>query len=205
MIEAKSKEGESRREVKNSQYSPKTGNEIKNNKLNNPMRKIIIEKITLNIGVGKDKAMMEKALKLLKKITNAKPIKTKTSKRIPTWDLRPGLEIGCKVTVRGKRAEELLKRLLFAKDNKLSEDNFDENGNFAFGIHEYIDIEGIKYDHDIGMMGLSVSVSLGRRGFRVKRRKVKKTKIGKKHRITKQEAIEFIKQKFNVKVGEDDI
>jgi len=176
----------------------------KKNKENNVMRRIKIEKVTLNIGVGKNPEKMEKAIKLLKKITNRKPVKTKTNKRIPAWEIRPGLEIGCKVTVRGKEAEELLKKLLEAKDNKLLERNFDDNGNLSFGIKEYIDIPGIKYDHDIGIIGLEVAVTLERPGFRIKRRKKAKKKIGKKHRITKQEAINFMKEKFNITIGDKD-
>ena len=52
-------------------------------------------------------------------MSGAKPVPTKTNKRIPTWEIRPGLQIGCKVTLRGKKAEELLKRLLEAKDKSL--------------------------------------------------------------------------------------
>ena len=165
----------------------------------NVMKNIRVEKITLNIGAGKDQAKLEKGLKLLKLITGLEPVKTHTKKRIPAWGLRPGLPIGCKLTLRKGKAVELLKRLLDAKSNKLSEVQFDNNGNLAFGIHEYIDISGINYDPGIGIMGFEVCISLERSGFRVKKRKIKK-KIGKNHKISKQEAMDFMKNSFGVKI-----
>ena len=166
----------------------------------NLMREVKIEKITLNIGAGKDQAKLEKGILLLKSIASITPIKTYTSKRIPEWGLRPGLPIGCKLTIRKIAAEELLKRLLDAKENKLKKSQFDKEGNMSFGIHEYIDIAGVKYDPQIGIMGLEVCVTLERPGFRIKRRSFKIRKIPSKHKITKEEAIEFIKKKFNVEI-----
>ena len=164
------------------------------------MKEIRIEKVTLNAGVGKDQKRLEKSMKLFKTITEMKPTKTITNKKIATWDLRPGLAIGCKVTLRNEKAEKILKLLLAAKENQLKNNQFDETGNFSFGIHEYIDIPDIKYDPDIGIIGFEISVTLTRPGYRVSKRRMYKTKISSKHRIKKEEAIEFIKKKFNVKV-----
>jgi large subunit ribosomal protein L5 len=168
----------------------------------NSMREIRIEKVTLNIGAGKEVEKLEKGFKLIQAISNRTPIKTVTNKRIPTWGLRPGLPIGCKVTVRKEAAKQLLARLLDAKEHKLTESQFDENGNIAFGLKEYIDIPGMKYDPEIGMMGLEACVTLERPGFRIKRRKNLKKSVPRRHRITKEEAIKFMQSKFNVKVGE---
>ncbi len=167
-----------------------------------PMKEIKIEKVTLNVGAGKEQTKLEKGILLLKNITGISPVKTFTNKRIPTWGLRPGLPIGCKLTLRKKRAEEILSRLLDAKDNKLSPHQFDKEGNIAFGIPEYIDIRDVKYDPKIGIIGLEVCVTLERPGFRIKRRGIMKRKIPNKHRITKEEAVEFIKKRFNVEVGD---
>ena len=106
----------------------------------NVMKNIRIEKITLNVGAGNDQAVLEKGLKLIKHITGVNPVKTFTNKRIPTWGLRPGLPIGCKLTLRGAAAEELFGRMLKARNNKLNNNHFDHHGNVSFGIHEYIDI-----------------------------------------------------------------
>lgn len=169
----------------------------------NPSRNIKINKVTLNMGAGKDQVKLDKGIKLLKSITNVSPVKTVTSKRIPGWGLRPGLPIGCKVTLRRKSAVDVLKRLIQAKDNNLRESQFDNNGNIAFGIEEYIDIPEVKYDPEIGIIGLEVCVTLERNGFRIKRRRIAKKKIPKSHIITKQEAIDFMKKKFNIELEGD--
>lgn len=167
----------------------------------NPMQEIKIEKITINIGVGKEQSNLEKAMKLIKTITGIEPIKTITKKRIPSWGVRPGLPLGCKITIRKAKAKEILKRLLEAKDNKLTLTQFDERGNVAFGIHEYIEIPGIKYDPEIGIIGLQVCVTLERPGYRVKKRKNKTSKISKSHLIKKQESIEFMKKEFKIQIA----
>ncbi|MFQ5474651.1 MAG: 50S ribosomal protein L5, partial [Candidatus Nanoarchaeia archaeon] len=85
----------------------------------NKMECIGIEKVTLNIGAGKDTQKLDKGMVLLKELTGKAPTKTVTNKRIAAWALRPGLPIGCKVTIRGDEAKKILSRLLYAKDNKL--------------------------------------------------------------------------------------
>ena len=169
--------------------------------MENKMREIKIEKITLNIGVGGPGDKLDKAMKLLQKITGNKPIQTKTTKRIPTWGIRPNLPIACKVTIRGKKAEELLIKLLDAVNKNINVRKFDKNGNFSFGINEYINIQGIEYEIDIGIIGLEAAVTLTRPGYRIKRRLIK-NKISKKHQITKEEGINFVKSYFNVKTEE---
>ena len=166
------------------------------------MKEIKIEKITLNIGAGKDQAKLEKSIKLINNITGKTPIKTFTKKRIQEWGLRPGLPIGCKLTLRKSPAMEMLKRLLESKENILNANNFDNEGNISFGINEYIDIPGVKYDPAVGMMGLQVCITLKRNGFRVKRRALKRAVIPMKHRIKKEDAVDFMKNSFNLKLGE---
>jgi large subunit ribosomal protein L5 len=165
----------------------------------NKMKEIKVAKLTLNLGAGKNEDLLKKGLVLFKKLTPLTPVKTITKKRIPGWGLRPGLQIGCKVTVR-KDVETLLKRLLVAKRNILLEKSFDTTGNFAFGIAEYIDIQGLEYDPDLKIIGLEVAVTLERAGYRVKRRRMNQTKIGKDHIITKEEAVAFVKERFGVEV-----
>ena len=164
------------------------------------MKSIKIEKITLNIGAGKDQTRLEKGFALLSAITNGTPIKTVTNKRIQEWGLRPGLPIGCKITLRKQKALQLLPRLLEAVENKLKERQFDENGNLAFGIKEYIEIPGVKYDPKIGIMGLEVCVTLERPGFRIKKRKIMPRRIPSRHRISKQEAMDFMSGNFKTQV-----
>lgn len=169
----------------------------------NPMRQIRIEKLTLNVGAGKDQSILDKAEKLIENLTGTKPVKTKTQKRIPAWGLRPGLPIGCKLTIRHKQAEELIPRLLAAKGNKLRPENFDEAGNISFGIPEYIDIEGAKYDPTIGIIGLQVCITLERPGYRVKRRRLMPAKAGKKHRVNPADAKAFMAERFKTRFEEE--
>jgi len=164
----------------------------------NVMKEIAIEKITLNVGTGKPGPELEKGKILLQKISGLKPTETRTKKRIPEWGLRPNLVIGCKVTIRGNKAKEVLVNLLQAKDNKLSIRSFDTQGNLSFGIKEYLDIPNLNYIPEVGIMGFEVAVSLQRKGFRIKRRALKNRKIPMRHRISKTEAIEFTEKNFKL-------
>lgn len=168
------------------------------------MREIRIEKLTFNMGTGKDQAMLDKGLKLLTSLTNGKPVKTFTQKRIPEWGVRPGLPVGCKITLRNNKAIDMIKRILDAKANTLNENNFDECGTISIGIPEYIDIKDSKYDPEIGIIGLQACITLERPGFRIKKRRIRKSKISKSHQITKKEAIEFMKSKFGIKMGDEE-
>jgi large subunit ribosomal protein L5 len=166
----------------------------------NPMQNLRIEKVVVNIGVGESGEKLVKAEQLLERLTERKPVRTNSKHKIPTWSLRKKEPIGCKVTLRGKSAEEFLKKALYAKDNKLAKKNFDGQGNFSFGIKEYIDFPNLKYDPNIGIYGMDICVSLERPGFRIKRRKIKEAKIPHKTLITKEEGIDFIGKKFGVKI-----
>jgi len=156
------------------------------------MREIKIEKVVLNVG-GTAEAL-EKGVKLLKLVTGKKPAKMMSKKRIPTWGVRPRLEVGAVVTLR-EGLEEFLNRMLNTIDNTLKEKQISEN-NFSFGIKEYIEIPGIEYQRDIGIMGFDVTVVFKRTGKRVGIKKIKKGKIPKKQIITKEEIIKFMKEKF---------
>ncbi|MFH1592546.1 MAG: 50S ribosomal protein L5 [Candidatus Woesearchaeota archaeon] len=167
----------------------------------NKMQEIYVEKVTLNMGTGEPGDKLDKAMKLLKTLTNSKPVTTKTKKRIPGWGIRPGLQIGCKVTLRGKRAHELLVKLFAAKGNNLRDKNFDDAGNVSFGIPEYLDIPGAEYDMEIGIIGLEAAVTLARPGFRIKKRRIMRRSIPKNHRIGKEDAIKFVNEKYGVEIG----
>ena len=168
------------------------------------MRAIKVEKITLNIRVGQAGEKLEKAVKLLETMTSSKPVRTITMERIPTWGIRPKLPIGVKLTLRGKKAEDLLLRLFKAVDNAIPASKFDSTGNLAFGIKEYIDIPNVEYMPEIGIIGLEAAVTLTRPGYRIKLRKIKRAKIPARHRISKQEAINFIRERYNINVVEED-
>jgi len=163
------------------------------------MKEIKIEKITLNCGIGADQQKLERAMKLLQIIAESKPIKTVSKKRIPSWGVRIGLPLGCKVTVRGKKAYDLLKRLLEPLGNKLKSRQIIP-GSVAFGIKEYIEIPGMQFQRDVGILGLEVCVTLTRAGYRIERKKLKSGKVPKRHKITREETINFMKEKFNTQI-----
>jgi len=168
----------------------------------NKMREMEIEKVTLNFGAGKDADLLEKGIALIKMIAGKQPVKTFTTKRIPEWGVRPGLPLGCKITLRGKEAELVLQRLLKAKAHVLNKRSFSP-GNFAFGIPEYIDMPDVKYNPDLGILGFEVAVTLKRPGFRIKYRKKQKRKIKPRHAISTDETIKFAQEKLNIKLGEE--
>lgn len=170
----------------------------------NPMRKIRIEKVTVNMGVGEGGERLVKAEKLLEEITNQKPTRTYAKVTNQTFGIRKGMPIGCKVTLRKVKAEEFLKKAFAAIDYKIKESNFDEEGNLSFGIREHIDIPGMKYDPKVGIFGMDVCITMERPGYRIKRRKLKKSKVPRRHRITREESIEFFKEKFKVRVESDE-
>ncbi len=164
----------------------------------NPMREIIISKVTVNMGVGEPGEGLNSAKSLMEALSGATAIETRAKDRNPTFKLRKGLPIGVKTTLRGKKATEFLTKALASKKKYLKESNFDKFGNFSFGVKEYIDFPGAKYNPNMAMIGFDVCVTLSRRGERVKRRNLKTTRLGKKHLLTKEDGIEFAKSKFGV-------
>jgi large subunit ribosomal protein L5 len=167
----------------------------------NPMLKPIIEKVTVNMSVGQSGRPLEQAETILKQLTSQKPSKRKAKKTIREFGIRKGESIACLVTLRDEKAEQFLRKAFYAVENKLSKYSFDRQGNFAFGITEHINILGTRYSPELGIHGMDVSVSLGRAGYRVKRRHRSKSKIGKNHLLTAKEAILFIKDEFDVEIA----
>ncbi len=164
------------------------------------MKQVRVEKVTINMGVGQAGDELKKAEEILKRLTDRKPVQTVSVSKIPTWGLREGLPIGVKVTLRGKPAIQFLEKAFHAKDKKLKASSIDKWGNFGFGIKEYIDLPGAKYDPKLGIKGFDVLVTLEKPGYRVKRRKLKQSKVGKKHIISKEETTAFVQQQFGVEV-----
>jgi len=165
----------------------------------NVMDKVRLEKVTLNIGCGDNKEKIEKAKLLLNLLTGGKPVVT-VSKRRSTFGVAKGKPLGAMITLRKQRAVEFLKKAFYAVDNKIKASQIDSAGNFSFGVKEYIDMQGVKYIHDVGLMGLDVAVTLEKPGYRVKRRKIKNNKMGKAKKITKEETTEWLKNGFGVDV-----
>ncbi len=162
----------------------------------NPMRRIKIEKVLLSSGATGDD--LKKSKKLLELVSGKNAQILASRKRIPEFDVRPGLEVGTRITLRGEEAISLLKRLLGAIDNELSKKQVSDN-HFSFGIKEYIEIPGVEYQRDIGIRGFNITVVFARAGLRVKRKKIKSGEVPKKQFIKKEEIINFMKEVFKTK------
>jgi large subunit ribosomal protein L5 len=162
----------------------------------NPMREIQIEKVMINMSVGQSGEPLERAKKVLAQISNQKVCTRQAKQTVKDFGIRKGEPIACLVTLRKDNAIDFLKKALEALENKLKISKFDEFGNFSFGINEHIDIPGTKYVPELGIIGMDVIVNLKRRGYRVKRKKIRKSNVGSNHLISKTEAIDFIKKNF---------
>ncbi|MFO8133722.1 MAG: 50S ribosomal protein L5 [Thermoplasmatota archaeon] len=166
----------------------------------NEMKKLKIEKITVNIGVGEGGERLRKARQVLEDVTKQDAILTMSKTINKDWDIRKDMPIGCKVTLRGEKAEDFLRRALSTRNNKIADWSFDEQGNVSFGIPDHTDFKEMKYDPSIGVFGMDVCVTIERPGFRVKKRRIQPRKIPKRHRISPEESMDFMEEVFDVEV-----
>jgi large subunit ribosomal protein L5 len=157
------------------------------------MLKPRIEKVVVNISVGKSGEPLEKAAEVLKDLTGQTPSKRKAKSTIRDFGIRKGEPTACIATLRKQTAVEFLKKVLPVVDNKVSRTCFDKHGNFSFGLKEHIEIPGVKYDPEIGIFGMDVCVSVSRLGSRVKSRRIEKARIGSKHTLSPEESMVFVK------------
>jgi large subunit ribosomal protein L5 len=165
-----------------------------------PMLKPQIEKVVVNLNVGKSGEPLEKAAKVLKELTDQDPVKKKAKKTIRDFGIREGEPIAAVVTLRKQKAIDFLNKVLPVIDNKISLSSFDKQGNFAFGIKEHIEIEGVRYEPDVGIFGMDVCVTMVRPGYRVKSRRRQKAVVGRKHVLTPEESVVFMKETFGVEI-----
>ncbi len=166
----------------------------------NPMRKPFIEKVVVNIAVGQSGEKLQNAKNVIEALTNRKAVLLRAKKSIKEWDIRKHQTIAVKVTLRGKEAEEMLKRTLVPFDNRILKSAFDNYGNFSFGIDEHIKIPGMKYDPSVGIYGMDICVRLVRPGMRVKTRKKNKGAIPKSHYVSKKETMFYMKNIFGAEL-----
>ncbi len=165
-----------------------------------PMLKPRLAKVTVNIALGESGERLEKAYNLLQELTGQKPIKRAAKKTIRQFGIRRGENIAVMVTLRGERAINFLKRALEAVGWRIKASSFDEFGNVGFGIREHIQIPGTKYDPRVGIFGMDVILTIERPGYRVARRRRAKSKIPRRHRVTKEESMVFLAKEFGVSI-----
>ena len=168
----------------------------------NSLRDVRVEKVVVNIGVGEAGERLSKACKVLEMVTGQKPIQTISKTVNRDLGIREGMPLGCKVTLRGEVVTDFIKRALIIREMRVPEYSFDKEGNMSFGITDYTDFDGMKYDPEIGIFGMDVNVVLRRAGNRITQRMLLKRRIPKGHRVQRDEAIQYMKDNFSVKVVE---
>ncbi|MCK4961118.1 MAG: 50S ribosomal protein L5 [Anaerolineales bacterium] len=166
-----------------------------------PMREPRISKVVVDICSGGGETL-SKASTILERLTNQTPVQSRARQTVREFGIRKNEAIAVRVTLRHKKAEEFLVKALKAKENVLLIKNWDLDGNFAFGISEHIDIPGVKYDPQLGIQGMNITVCIERPGFRVKRRRRRRNKIPYRHRLTPEESMVFVKNKFEIEILE---
>lgn len=166
----------------------------------NPMLQPRIDKVTVNITVGKSGEPLDKANKILKQLTGQEPCKRMAKKTVRDFGIRQGEPIACMVTLRREKAVAFLKKALQVIDNKVSRNSFDKYGNFSFGIKSHIEIPGTKYAPELGIVGMDVSVFITRPGKRVKLRRHRTSNVGTKHMLAPEITVSFVKGTLGVEI-----
>jgi len=164
------------------------------------MKRIRIHKVVINIGVGRSGDPIDKARNALLELTGKRPAVRGAKKTVRDFGIHKGEPIGVVVTLRREPAIEFLKRIIAAKRNIFKASSFDAYGNISVGIHEHIDIPGTKYNPEIGIFGMDVNIVLSRPGYSIAKKSKSSAKIGKKHRISRAEAVDFFRQEYGVGV-----
>ena len=145
--------------------------EVKENLMNelgyeNPMEIPEIEKVVINMGISEheDPSVIDGAAENLKNITGQKPVVTRARKSISDFEIRQGVPVGCKVTLRGVRAYEFLNKLYNValpsiRDFRgLSPDSFDGRGNYSLGMDEQLVFPEITFDDVRQVQGMDITI-----------------------------------------------
>jgi large subunit ribosomal protein L5 len=161
-----------------------------------------IDKVIVHIGVGESGQRLVNAETILKQITHQTPVRSIAKKTLPTFGIKKKEPIGTKLTLRGKAAEDFLALALKAAGSTLRQSQFDQLGNFSFGIEEHTDFPGMRYDPEIGIFGMDVSVALKRPGYRIAQRRIAKRKLPAKQKLNKADAIVYLQMRFGIEILE---
>lgn len=161
-----------------------------------PMKAPKLEKVIINFALGHSGPDLERARVLAEKLTNKKPADSIAKESQRAWGVRKGEPIGVHVTLRGNEGLQFLRKVFWAKDDKILVRNFDNLGNLALGIKDHLNLPDVKYDPKIGVFGFGVTANLQRSGYRIKRRRQKQKKIPNRHRISRKEAIAWYLSNF---------
>ncbi|GAA0228071.1 50S ribosomal protein L5 [Haladaptatus pallidirubidus] len=164
------------------------------------MREPKVEKVVVHMGVGEGGRELANAEEILEDVTEQESVRTLAKSTMPDFGIRQGDPIGAKVTLRGETAHEFLDTALSL--SSLSKSQFDETGNFSFGVDEHTEFPSQEYDPNVGIYGLDVTVNLVRPGYRVAKRDKVSRQIPSNHRLTAEDATAFLEANFDVEVDE---
>ncbi|AGB39195.1 ribosomal protein L5 [Natronococcus occultus SP4] len=164
------------------------------------MREPHVEKVVVHMGVGRGGRELGKAEDIIEEVTDQQSVRTQAKRTEPDFGIRQGDPIGTKVTLRGEDAAEFLETALPLAS--LAENQFDDTGNFSFGIEEHTEFPSQEYDPNVGIYGMDVTVNLVRPGYRIAKRDKVTRSIPSKHRLTPEDAIQFLEANFDVTVSE---
>ena len=164
------------------------------------MKKISVDKVVINIAVGKSGEPLERAKRALQELTGQVPSVRGAKKNYRDFGIHKGEPIAADCDLKKRNCARLPEEDYCSKANTFPASSFDNMGNISVGIHEHIDIPGTKYNPEIGIVGMNVSVALVRPGYRIARKR-NKGKVGKKHRITKDDSIAFFQKEYGVVVS----
>ena len=165
-----------------------------------PMREPRIEKVVVHMGVGEGGRNLGNAEEILEEVTDQQSVRTQAKRTVQAFGIRQGDPIGAKVTLRGEDAREFLETALPLANLKRSQ--FDETGNFSFGVDEHTEFPSQEYDPNMGIYGLDVTVALVRPGYRVAKRDKVTRSVPNEQRMTVEDAVTFLEAEFDVEVSE---
>jgi large subunit ribosomal protein L5 len=126
-----------------------------------------LEKIVVSMGVSSsvtDKKLMEEAVNALGEITGQKPLRCKAKKSVANFSVREGMDLGAKVTLRGRRMYEFLDRLISlvlprVRDFRgLKPNAFDGNGNYSLGLTEQLVFPELNPDKYTRVQGMNIAI-----------------------------------------------
>lgn len=167
------------------------------------MQTPFVAKVVVHMGVGEAGERLVHAENIMGDLTKgAKPIRSYAKNTLPAFGIRRGQPIGCKVTLRGKKALEFLETALktYAVENVLHARQFDATGNFGFGIEEHTDFPGQSYDPKIGIYGMDIIAVIEKKGTRTARRKIQQKRINSKLHVAREESMKFVTETFGIGV-----
>ncbi len=135
--------------------------------LENIMQVPKLEKVVINMGVGKavqEQKLLDEAVMVLREISGQKPVVTKAKKAISNFKLRAGVPIGAKVTIRDQRMYEFMDRLISIAIPRIRDfrglprKSFDGHGNYTLGIKEQIVFMEVDRDKISRISGMDICI-----------------------------------------------